>query len=147
MEYTVGQAAEILGLTPSTLRYYESEGLLPFLKRSEGGRRIFSEKDLEACRVIACLKESGLSIQEIASFMAMAERGDASLGERLELFKGRRDAVLAQMEEVRRTLDVLEYKCWYYETAVRAGSEDAVRGLGIEEVPERVRAGRRALEG
>lgn len=147
MPYSVGEAAKMLGVTPSTLRYYESEGLLGSLARSEGGRRVFSERDLEACRVIECLKTSGLSIKEIARFMDMVEQGDASLEERLELFKARRDALLAQMDELRRTLDVLEYKCWYYETAAKAGTEEAVSSLAESRVPTRVRAGRRALEG
>ena len=70
MTFTVGEAAKLLGVSASTLRYYESEGLLPTLGRSQGGQRLFGEQELEACRVIGCLKQSGLSIKDIKRFMA-----------------------------------------------------------------------------
>ena len=61
MLYTVGEMAKVLGIPASTLRYYDKEGLLPFVERSSGGIRMFTEKDYEWLKVIECLKESGLS--------------------------------------------------------------------------------------
>lgn len=141
MLYTVGEMARETGIPASTLRYYDKEGLLPFVERTGGGLRMFSDADREALTVIECLKRSGLSIREIREFMGMVERGDGSLGERKALFEARRGAVKAEIAQLERTLSVLEYKCWYYETAEAAGTEDAVRGLVAEQVPERVRAG------
>ena len=84
MLYTVGEMAKVLGIPASTLRYYDKEGLLPFVERSSGGIRMFTEKDYEWLKVIECLKESGLSIKDIKSFIGMAKRGDeSSLTERL----------------------------------------------------------------
>ena len=51
--------ARILGVPSSTLRYYDKEGLLPFVARSSGGIRIFTEKDYEWLKVISCLKKAG----------------------------------------------------------------------------------------
>ena len=141
MLYTVGEMARETGIPASTLRYYDKEGLLPFVERTGGGLRMFSDADREALTVIECLKRSGLSIREIREFMGMVARGDGSLGERKALFEARRDAVRAQIAQLRQSLEVLEYKCWYYETAEAAGTEDAVRGLAAEQVPERGRAG------
>ena len=145
MLYTVGEMARETGIPASTLRYYDKEGLLPFVERSAGGVRMFTDADREALTVIECLKRSGLSIREIRDFMEMVARGDASLGERRTLFEARRDAVRSQIDQLKRTLEVLEYKCWYYETAEAAGTEDAVRDLPAQLVPERVRAGFEAL--
>ena len=141
MLYTVGEMARETGIPASTLRYYDKEGLLPFVERTGGGLRMFSDADREALTVIECLKRSGLSIREIREFMGMVARGDGSLGERKALFEARRDAVRAEIAQLERSLEVLEYKCWYYETAEAAGTENAVRGLSAEQVPERVRAG------
>ena len=141
MLYTVGEMARETGIPASTLRYYDKEGLLPFVERTGGGLRMFSDADREALTVIECLKRSGLSIREIREFMGMVARGDGSLGERKALFEARRDAVRAQIAQLERSLEVLEYKCWYYETAEAAGTEEAVRKLAPEQVPERVRAG------
>lgn len=65
MTYTVGQMAKMLGLAGSTLRYYDKEGLLPFVERSSGGIRMFREKDYEWLQIIECLKKAGMSIKDI----------------------------------------------------------------------------------
>ncbi len=145
MLYTVGEMARETGIPASTLRYYDKEGLLPFVERSAGGLRMFTDADREALTVIECLKRSGLSIREIREFMEMCARGDESLGERKALFEARRDAVAAEMDRLARTLEVLEYKCWYYTTAEAAGTEAAVRDLPSDQVPERVRTGHELL--
>lgn len=139
--YTVGEMAKVLGIPASTLRYYDKEGLLPFVERSSGGIRMFSDKDYEWLKVIECLKQSGLSIKEIRAFIEMAQRGDeSSLAERRALFQDRRDAVKKQMEEMRETLALLEFKCWYYEQAIEDGTEERVRSLSLDEIPEQYRA-------
>lgn len=62
MGYTISEMAKILGISPSALRYYDKEGLLPYVERTKGGSRIFTDRDYEALMVIDCLKKSGLSI-------------------------------------------------------------------------------------
>lgn len=146
MLYTVGEMAKILGVQPSTLRYYDKEGLLPFIARSEGGIRMFTEKDYEALQVIGCLKKTGLSIKEIKSFISMVQQGDASLKDRYELFRGRREALLKQIEELQKTLDLLNFKCWYYETAIHDGTENRVGTMSADEIPEAYRSAKEQLD-
>ncbi len=146
MFYTVGEMARLLGIAASTLRYYDQEGLLPFVERSQGGIRVFSEEDYAALKVIGCLKKSGLSIKEIKDFIGLAQEGDATLHQRLEIFRRRRAAVEQQIAQLQETLALLDYKCWYYETACRAGTEDAVRSLLCSQVPDRCRAAREKLD-
>ena len=136
MLYTVGEMARFLNVSASTLRYYDKEGLLPFVERSNSGIRMFSDKDYEWLKIIECLKKSGLSIKEIRSYIDMTKRGDDSLEERLQLFEERKKDVERQMNELQETLDLLKYKCWYYETAIQDQSEERVRSLSVEELPE-----------
>lgn len=140
MLYTVGEMAQLLGIAASTLRYYDQEGLLPFVERSRGGIRMFTDKDYAPLKVIGCLKKSGLSIKEIKAFISLAQEGDATLGQRLEIFRRRKAAVERQIAELQRMLSLLEYKCWYYETACQAGTEDAVRNLRPCDIPPEWRA-------
>ncbi|MCI9073273.1 MAG: MerR family transcriptional regulator [Lachnospiraceae bacterium] len=142
MLYTVGEMAKELGIPASTLRYYDQEGLLPFVKRSSSGMRMFTDADYETLMVIGYLKKSGLSIKEIKAFISMAAQGDASIKDRLTLFRGRRDAVRKQILELQETLSLLEYKCWYYETAQKAGTESVVRALSPENIPREYRDAR-----
>ena len=62
------------------------------------------------------------------------------------MFTHQRDVLLAQMEEMRHTLETVEYKCWYYETAKASGTIDVPRDMADEDVPERFRAIRRELK-
>ena len=144
--YTVGEMARIVGVAPSTLRYYDQEGLLPFVERSKGGIRMFTDADYGSLMVIDCLKKSGLSIKEIKDFFALAAQGDASIGQRLALFEKRREAVKKQIQELEDTLSLLNFKCWYYETAQAAGTEAAVRDLPLDQVPPEHRAAKASLD-
>ena len=111
--YTIGQVSEMFSLPISTLRYYDKEGLFPQMERSSGIRR-FSERELEALRVIECLKRSGLEIKEIKQFMQWCAEGSSTYPQRHELFVQQMETVKAEMDRLEKTLDMLRFKCWYY---------------------------------
>ena len=123
MPYTIKQAAEIMNVTPTTLRYYDKQGLLPFVERKESGYRVFSDTDIAMLKVIECLKKTGMSIKDIRQFSKWMLMGDDSLKERHEMFLERKRAVESQISELQETLDFINHKCWYYETALEAGTE------------------------
>lgn len=123
MTYTIGEAAKKLELTVPTLRYYDREGLLPYIQRTKSGNRIFKNKDLELLNVIKCLKSSGMSINAIKMFIEWCDEGDATLHQRFDMFTEQKAAVEKQMKELESTLSLINHKCEYYETALAAGSE------------------------
>lgn len=84
MSYTIGQVAEMMGVTPSTLRYYDQEGLLPNIKR-KNGIRIFEDKDFRWLRVLNCLKNTNMPIKKIKEYCELAKKGDSTLEERYKL--------------------------------------------------------------
>ena len=135
MPYTIKQAAELTNLTPVTLRYYDKQGLLPYMERRESGYRMFSDGDIAMLRVIECLKKSGMSIKDIRQFSEWVLMGDDSLQERYEMFLERKKAVEAQMADLQKTLDFINHKCWYYETAIEAGTEKIHIKEQSEELP------------
>jgi DNA-binding transcriptional MerR regulator len=135
MPYTIKQAAELTNLTPVTLRYYDKQGLLPYMERRESGYRMFSDGDIAMLRVIECLKKSGMSIKDIRQFSEWVLMGDDSLQERYEMFLERKKAVEAQMTDLQKTLDFINHKCWYYETAIEAGTEKIHFKEQSEELP------------
>lgn len=75
MVYTVGETAKMLGVPASTLRYYDKEGLLPFVARSSGGIRQFRESDIEWLRVVGCMKRAGMSIKDIRQELKQQPEG------------------------------------------------------------------------
>ena len=145
MVYTVGEMAKMLGVSASTLRYYDKEGLLPFVERSFGGIRMFRDSDIEWLQVIGCMKKAGMSIKDIKQYIEMALQGDETIGLRLDMFRRQREALKAQMEELRHAMEMVEYKCWYYETAKAAGTTEAPQNMALSDVPERFREIRQEL--
>ena len=137
MSYSIGEISKMMNVAPSTLRYYEKEGLLPFIKRSESGIRVFGESDFGWISIIHWLKQAGMSIKDIKKYMDMIAEGDSSIGERLDIFEKQRAKVERQIKELNQIREVLEYKCWYYETAEEIGSVDAVENMKTEDMPDK----------
>ena len=145
MAYTVGEMARRLGVPASTIRYYDKEGLLPFVGRSSGGIRVFTEKDFEWLRIIECLKKTGMSLKDIREYIELAMEGDETIARRLELFRKQRTVLETRMAELQQTMDTLDYKCWFYETAAARGSTEGISDLPDEALPEALRPVRERL--
>lgn len=146
MTYTVGETADLLGIPASTLRYYDKEGLLPFVERSSGGIRVFRESDFEWLQVIGCMKKAGMSIKDIKQYIELALEGDDTIDIRLKMFAHQRDVLKARLEEMEKTLATVEYKCWFYETAKAAGTTKFPQSMDENDVPKRFRKIRRELK-
>lgn len=145
MSYTTGQMAELTGLSASALRYYDQQGLLPFVKRAPGGARVFEAADYAWLQTIECLKKTGMRLRDIRDFIDMAMEGDGTIEPRLALIEHRREAVRAQIAELQETLEMLDFKCWYYETARQAGTVAVPRDMPIDRIPPQYRAARARL--
>lgn len=111
------------GLSNYTLRYYDKEGLLPFVKRNINGRRQFNNHDLSMIQLICCLKETGMSIKEIRAFIEWSMAGDSTLELRLQMFQEHKKDVEIKMSSIQRNLDKINHKIHYYHAAVEAGTE------------------------
>lgn len=136
--YTIGQVSKMFNLPISTLRYYDKEGLFPDMNR-ESGIRKFSEKELEALRVIECLKKSGLEIKDIKQFMEWCVKGSETYSQRRELFLKQKEIVEAEIQRMNKALDMINFKCWYYEQAIKDGNEDRLSAMNEEDMPEEIR--------
>lgn len=139
MAYTIGDISDITGLPAPTLRYYDKEGLLPFVNRGTGGIRKFQDTDLEWLRMIDCLKTSGLQIKDIKKYIDLFLQGDSTIEERRQLFYTQKKNVENEIKALQNTLDMLTYKCWYYDTAAKLGSTEAVKNIPEENMPPVIR--------
>lgn len=126
MTYRISEVEKRLGIPITTIRYYDREGLLPNVARSEGGQREFSEQDIKLLQVIECLKRTNMPLKDIRRFSRLLAEGDESLEERRQMFYERREAVQEQIESLKAVSELIDRKCAYYDAAVEAGSEDAV---------------------
>ncbi|WP_125140892.1 MerR family transcriptional regulator [Clostridium transplantifaecale] len=147
MLYTVGEMAKKLNVSPSTLRYYDKEGLLPFVERSVGGIRMFKKSDFEWLSIIECLKQTGMPIKEIKSFIDWCIEGDSTIQQHLELIEQQRDIMMKMISEMEETLKMLDYKKWYYETAKSASTCSIHQKLQKKDIPTEFWAMREKAKG
>ena len=89
-----------LDVPASTLRFYDKEGLLPFVERLPGGIRMFQDTDLEWLQITCCMKKAGMSIRDIRQYIEPAQRGDDTIVLRLAMFRRQRE-FLPDRQELR----------------------------------------------
>lgn len=133
--YTIGQISEMFHIPISTLRYYDKEGLFIHMERASGIRR-FGEKEIEALRLIECLKKSGMEIKDIKQFMKWCAVGRSTYPERLSMFLRQKEAMEQEIARMEKTLDMIRFKCWYYEQAIQDGDEEHLKKMLPDKLPK-----------
>ena len=143
MSYSIGEVAEMMGVTPSTLRYYDQEGLLPEVNRVNG-IRVFEDKDFAWLRMLNCLKNTNMPIKKIKEYAELVKLGDSSLEARFDIIKNQKQNILEQIEQFKYYLKEIEFKEWYYETAIKEGTEKNMMekiknntSFNLDEIPKR----------
>lgn len=137
--YTIGQISKLFNLPISTIRYYDKEGLFPNLSRI-GSIRKFSDNDIEALRLIECLKETGLEIKDIKKFMDLVKDGSSTYNQRKEIIENQKLKVEEQIKQMENHLALLKFKCWYYDEAIKYNSEDNIKALLPNNLPDDIQA-------
>lgn len=135
--YSIGQVSEMFDIPISTLRYYDKEGFFPDLQRVSGIRK-FSDHDLEVLHIVECLKRSGLELSDIRLFIKWCGEGSESYEKRYGLFLQQKAAVEEELEKMRQVLDMVRFKCWYYEQAIADGNEARLQEMLPDKLPEEI---------
>ena len=121
MSYSIGEAAKMVGLTAHTLRFYDKEGLLPFVKKTSSGLRAFTESDIEWLKIIECLKGTGLPLKQIKQYIDWCMEGDSTIPQRLNMFIEQKKHVEEQKAKWEKHLEKINFKIKYYEDAAKHG--------------------------
>ena len=137
--YTIGQISEMFNIPVSTLRYSDKEGLFPNMKR-ESNIRKFDDSEIETLRIIECLKKSGMEIKDIRRYMELCSKGSSTYAERKALFEKQRESVEGEIARLEKTLNMLKFKCWYYDQAIADGNEEHIREMLPDKLPADIQA-------
>ncbi len=114
MKYTISQVSEKTKISAYVLRYYEKEGLLPHIGRSEGGIRYYTDEDMELLGLICCLKKTGMQLREIRTFVELSEQGPETLEERCDILRRQQEIVRQRMEEMQKNYEKVSHKlAWF----------------------------------
>lgn len=117
---TIAQVSEASGLSSSTLRFYEEEGLIPPVPRDGAGNRRYGEAEVGRVNTIRCLRAAGLSLPEMKRYFAMMEEGEETLRVRREILQETRERLRHQHREIKRCLDYLALKLDHYDQVMEA---------------------------
>lgn len=123
----IAEVSAEYGLSTDTLRYYERVGLIPPVNRNESGIRDYNELDLKRVDFIKCMRSAGLPIEVLIEYVALVQKGDKTIESRKEILVEQRDLLLARMEEMQATLNILNHKIEVYEKAVLKKEKEMIQ--------------------
>ena len=120
---SIGEVAELTGLTPHTLRFYERDGVLPHpVQRTPNGHRVYTEDEVKWLKICKGLRASGMPLAQIRDFIALLKRGEGNEEERLALLRKHQANLTAQINELRECFAWIEYKASTYEQQISQGT-------------------------
>ncbi len=114
--YTINEVANICNISPYTLRFYDKEGLLPFVSRNRSGNRQFSDSDLNVIKLICCLKNTGMQVKDIKRYIDLAMQGQETSAQRKQIMIEHRKTVLNQIDNLKKNLNIIDLKIALYDT-------------------------------
>src|SRR3972149_3276600 len=114
----IAEVSERFGISTDTLRYYERIGLIPPVNRSDGRIREYGEKDLGWVDFIKCMRNAGLPVEVLIEYVGLVQKGDQTIAAREEILLLQRELLVAKMQEMQKTLDILDYKIRIYKETI-----------------------------
>ena len=116
MTYTIKEVSEKTEISIYTLRFYDKQGLLPFVARNSSGYRAFTDGDLSLIHTISCLKNTGMTIKDIRRYIDYVMQGPATIQQRVALLSAHREKVEAQQRKIAQNLQEIDYKLNVYQS-------------------------------
>lgn len=126
----ISEVSEQCGISSDTLRYYERIGLIPPVNRSENGIRDYNEIDIKRVEFIKCMRSAGLPIETLIEYYRLVQQGEQSIEARKEILIGHRWQLVVKMEEIQKTMDLVDYKLDVYEKMLLEREKELTQIVG-----------------
>ncbi|HCM27794.1 MAG: transcriptional regulator [Treponema sp. GWB1_62_6] len=111
----IAEVSEKYKISHDTLRYYERIGLIPRVNRNRGGIRDFTEEDERWVEFTVCMRGAGLSIEVLIEYVSLFQQGEKTNAARKALLVEQRSLLAARIEDMKKTLERLDYKIERYD--------------------------------
>jgi DNA-binding transcriptional MerR regulator len=125
----ISQVGEKFGLTPDTLRYYERAGLIPPVRRTEGGQRDYSDEDCRWVEFARCMRGAGLPVEALAEYVALFRQGHDTAPARLAILREQRALLAGRLADMQATLDRLDFKIARYDAILLPREQELANSL------------------
>lgn len=130
--YTIKEAAGLTGLPASTLRYYESIGVIAPIGRGESSKhRLYTDEDMDVLTWVACLSATGMSVSDMRRYMENGAVGPEAAGDQVELLRAQQQKLELEAERIAIRKRYVTIKIEYWQ-AVAAGDDGRVESLTRE---------------
>lgn len=113
--YHMKETCEKTNLSYETLKFYCNQGLVPNVKRDKNNQRIFDDRDIAWIQSLTCLKNCGMSISEMKTYIELCQNGQETIPERKEILADKRNALLSQMQLLQECIDYIDWKQQFYD--------------------------------
>ncbi len=123
--YTIKEVAEKLDISEHTLRFWAKSGFFPFVKRDQNNIRQFSDNDLQWVKIVKCLRSVGTENKAIKRYIDLCIIGDSTIEERYKIILDTKEKALAQMDELKKQLELLDFKENFYKNLIKNNLEDS----------------------
>ncbi len=130
--YTIKQVAEIMNISEHTIRFWAKSGFFPFIKRNENNIRLFSDDDLDWVKIVKCLRSVGVENKLIKRYIDLCVIGDSTIKERFEIIALTKKKALMQMDELKKQIELLDYKESFYKDLIENNSKDTWNPMNKE---------------
>ena len=128
----IAEVSEKFGISSDTLRYYERIGLIWPVTRTASGIRDYSDLDLRRVDFIKCMRSAGLPVEVLIDYVVLVQQGDETIQARKEILKEQRALLASRMQEMQKTLDILDHKIEVYENAVLKKEKEMMQEQALE---------------
>lgn len=118
IKYSMKEVSEKFNITPYTLRYYEREGLLPFVQRDNNGRRIYTDVDLGSIQLVNCMRATGMSIAYIKNYVSLTTKGKDTVDERRNIMLEQKEILKEEIKKYNDLLELVNMKLDYYDEKI-----------------------------
>ncbi|MGX6428414.1 MerR family transcriptional regulator [Levilactobacillus yonginensis] len=124
MSYTIHEVAQKMGISTYSIRYYHDHGMLPYVQRDENNNRVFNDVDLEWLNIIVCFRKTGMPVERIQHYLDLVQEGECTVAERYEMVKAQQERTLAEIDELKKHLETINYKVDHYAAIVKNHESD-----------------------
>lgn len=113
--FTMKETCTLVNMSYETLKYYCNQGLVPNVKRDKNNRRVFDQYDINWLKSLSCLKNCGMSINEMKSYVEMCLKGKSSIPERKAMLSAKKEALIQSISELQASIDYIDWKQQFYD--------------------------------
>lgn len=117
--YTVKQVSEITGISAHTIRFYDNEGLFPFVSRDKNNIRLFSEDNLDWINLVHCLRDTGMPLADIKQYIELSKQGNSTAEERYNIILKQKEKAKQEVIKMQERVELLKKKTDYYKELLK----------------------------